>query len=679
LAAIKKSSAMRIVSIIFSLLLCYFAQAQQGQQASNFIKFGKITKENLQKKHYAIDSGASAVVLSDIGTIDIEGNSKGWFSVAVKRHRVVHVLNKNGYFEANVEIPLYASDGDEEKLESIKAVTYNLENGKVVETKLEKSSIFKEKRTSHLVIKKFTFPNVKEGCILEYEYKLTSDYINNLDPWHFQGQSPVLWSECRFSVPQFFTYGFISHGYHPIYINEKKDRQESFYLSNSQSAGPTERVSFNAGVTEYRWVMKDVPELKEESYTTALKNHLSSIEFQLASQSYPLEPHNYRASWTDVTKQLLNSEYFGKGLDNSNNWMGDEMEVLLKGATTEAEKAERIFAYVRDQFTCTDHDTYFASQSLKNIFKSKKGTVSDINLLLTAMLRYAGFEANPVMLSTKDNGYALEYYPMMTAFNYVVSDVNIGGHNYFLDASHERLGFGKLLPECYNGHARIVDEQATKVFLQPDSVHERSVTALFVSNNLKGEWTGSMNQTPGYYSSYNIREKIKEKGQEEFFKQVEKDFGIPVKIEKPTIDSLKNYDVPVGIKYELVIDPEKADIMYINPLFGEAWKKNPFTAAQRYYPVEMPYTIDETYILTMEVPAGYEVDEMPKQMIAKMDEQGSGMFEYRITKSANTISMRCRLQVNRTLFVPAEYEMLRAFFNIVVSKENEQIVFKKIK
>ena len=81
----------------------------------------------------------------------------------------------------------------------------------------------------------------------------------------------------------------------------------------------------------------------------------------------------------------------------------------------------------------------------------------------------------------------------------------------------------------------------------------------------------------------------------------------------------------------------------------------------------------------MEVPAGYVVDELPKQVVAKLDEQESAFFEYRITHSGSTISMRCRLKFARTLFLPEEYETLREFFNLVVTKENEQIVFKKKK
>jgi hypothetical protein len=91
----------------------------------------------------------------------------------------------------------------------------------------------------------------------------------------------------------------------------------------------------------------------------------------------------------------------------------------------------------------------------------------------------------------------------------------------------------------------------------------------------------------------------------------------------------------------------------------------------------MPYTIDETYLLRMDVPKGFEVEEMPKQIRMKLNENDDGFFEYLISNSNGVISMRSRLRLSRTYFLPEEYEMLREFFAMVVQKQGEQIVFKK--
>jgi hypothetical protein len=399
----------------------------------------------------------------------------------------------------------------------------------------------------------------------------------------------------------------------------------------------------------------------------------------LSSQGYPLAPHDFRNTWPGLVKELLESSYFGNALDNSNNWLADDLKPVLAGTKSETEKAKRIHAFVRDNFTCTDHSSLWIEQSLKNVMKAKKGSVSEINLLLTAMLRYAGLQADPVILSTTDHGFALEYYPMISAFNYVISQCVADGQTIYLDATHPRLGFGKLMPECYNGHARVINQEATPIYLMPDSLSERKVTALFISNDEKGNRIGSMNQTLGYFESYNVRDKIKEKGEEEFFKEIQKVYGEDVKVKSPKVDSLNNYETPVALKYEVDLNTPTEDIFYVNPMYGEAWKKNPFKSAERFYPVEMPYTMDETYLLTMEVPAGYTVDELPKQMVVKLDEKESAFFEYRISQSGSTISLRSRVKINHTLFANEEYENLREFFNMIVNKQNEQIVFKKKK
>ena len=158
-----------------------------------------------------------------------------------------------------------------------------------------------------------------------------------------------------------------------------------------------------------------------------------------------------------------------------------------------------------------------------------------------------------------------------------------------------------------------------------------------------------------------------------------KGFISDARISSYRVDSLTRYDMPLALKYEVEMEPFEEDIVYLNPMFSEGIQKNPFEAAQRRYPVELPFTMDQTYTLTMEVPEGYVVDELPKQIIAKMDEAGSGYFEYRISQSGNTISLRTIIRFGKTVFHPDEYENLRSFFNLIVSRHSGQIVFKKKK
>jgi hypothetical protein len=665
-----------IPKLLLALIGFSYCLVSTAQEKSP-VKFGKVTPEDFKRTVYNIDSNANAVIIAEIGSTEIVGNNKGFFSQLFKHYKRAHILNKNGYDEANVEIYLYEEGDMEVELEGLKAVTYNLENGKVVETKLDKSSIFKDKIDKYNSVRKFTFPNIKEGSIIEFEYSTKSDFLFNLTSWIFQGQYPCLWSEYEVSIPDFYNYVFLTQGYQPYYIKDRKTRQTTFFIRDNSGTGASQQMDFRAGIVDTRMVMKDVPALKEESFTSTLGNHISRIDFQLSEERYPLRQRNVMGTWFTLSDRLLKSENFGVELTKNNNWLSDVYGSAMTDAKTELDKAKKIYGYVRDNFTCTDHSDIYMNQNLRNIVKTRNGSVADLNLLLIAMLKHEGLKADPVILSTRKHGYTYPIYPILSKFNYVIAKVDIDGKSYYLDASYPRLGFGKLGYECYNGHARIVNETATPIDFVADSIIERKVTSVFVINDEKGNMAGSMQQTPGYYESNTIRNTVKEKGKEQVFGDIKKAFTGEVELSEEGIDSLLRLEDPVNVHYKFEMKGDKENIIYFNPMFNEGMKDNPFKAAERFYPVEMPYAIDETYLLRMDVPVGYVVDELPKQMVVRLNEQDDGMFEYRISQSGETISMRSRIRIKRTFFSPEEYDMLREFFSHVVKKHAEQIVFKK--
>src|SRR5687768_7273848 len=114
---------------ILLIIFLSLAGIKSYSQEKTPVKFGNVTEKDFATKIYSIDSNASAVVIADVGTSSIDGSSNGGFSLVYKHYKRIHILNKNGYDAANVSIYLYADNGAEEKLEKIKAVTYNLENG----------------------------------------------------------------------------------------------------------------------------------------------------------------------------------------------------------------------------------------------------------------------------------------------------------------------------------------------------------------------------------------------------------------------------------------------------------------------------------------------------------------------------------------------------------------------
>lgn len=658
-----------------SLLWLGTAFAQKNRPK---FKFGDVKPEDFAPTAYAVDSTADAVYLFNTGSSSFVGNNSGFFSVVYKEHVRIRLLNKNAFDLATVEINLFGKNENAQKLNDLDVCTYNMENGKVVATKLDKASLFKDKADG-VNSSRFTFPAIREGSIIEYSYEITTPGPYYVRPWYYQGNYPRLWSEYEVTIPVLFDFVFVKQGYHPYVIDTAKVSFGSLYITDPGSPGQASQTySWSGNTVNSIWAMKDVPALKREPYTTTIDNHVAKIEFQLSAVRYPDQPvKRILSSWQEVATERLKDEDFGLGLSERNAWLTDDLKQIA-GVNAGVEAVKKVYYHVRDNFTCDDDEALWLSQgSLKKVYQAKKGNVVDINMLLIAMYRNLGYEADPVILSTRDHGKVMETYPIMSKFNYLVCRVKVGDDCYLLDATQPDMGFGKLPVKCYNGSGRIISEQPYLVPLSPDSLKESSLTSVFLVNSDNGI-TGTVTSNEGYFASTGIRSKLRKIKEEDFFKDIKKGFSWEVELANSGVDSLKIPEEPVSYHYDLNFSLNDEALVYFTPIVGGAlYRENPFKAAERFYPVEMPYCIDETYVLNMEVPKGYKVEELPKSTRVNLNET-DGKYEYIIAASGDRVQLRSRLVLNKTTFMPDDYQTLRDFYTYVVKKQSEKIVFKKI-
>ena len=175
---------------LIALWMILVIQSLSAQDKPDY-KFGKITAEDFKLTAEKFDSGANALIISDVGVAKFEGNDKASFTLVFTHYMRVKIINKNGFEIGSREISLYHNgQGDYEKLFSVKASTFNLENGVITETKLDDKSVFTEKYNNNYDDKKFTIPALKEGSIFDLEYTVKSPFAYRLMPWSFEGEYP---------------------------------------------------------------------------------------------------------------------------------------------------------------------------------------------------------------------------------------------------------------------------------------------------------------------------------------------------------------------------------------------------------------------------------------------------------------------------------------------------------
>jgi hypothetical protein len=655
-------------SILFTLLsVCVvLCSAQTNSTADSLnVRFGEVTAADYKVTPPAADSDADAIILADVGTIVIEGYEEGLRSVFT-RHRRIMILKSSGMETAKVTVPFSEEDNSASGVRNLKACTYNLAGGQVTRIPLEKKDYFIEKTGEDGREQKFAFPGAKVGSIIEYTYTVRSSNLVRLRSWFFQGKYPVVLSVYTVKIPDIINYVIMPGG---------RKADTSFTQIGPEDKTVAGNTWFLSHLQTTTWIMRNVSPLRDEPYTSTLDNYYSRLTFQLSFM--PVNGHagvNVLGDWNTATEKLLTYSLFGKLISLKQNWVKAELPVILDKATTSLERARRIFSFIRDKFKADESGIFFSSTSLEDLYKRRRGNRADLNLLLLVLLRAVDIDADPVILSTRDHGIARINYPFMDDYNYVICKASIDGGTYYLDASVPQLGFGRLPSYCYNGPGRVIKKAGDIVYFRPDSLQETKMTTVVLSNE-NDRISGSYIVQAGYFESLDLRSELTGKTIDKYLSGEHLPAGCSLDPGTAAVDSQYQYEIPLTYRYGFHFGFNGEKHIYFNPMLDAAMKKNPFVPAERSFPVEMDYPTDETYVLTMEVPKGYTVEEMPKSARVSLN-NGQGSFEYIVGYSGEQIQMKCRLQLKKAIFDPEDYPPLRDFFAFVVKKENEMVVFK---
>ena len=643
------------MKFIFSaalMVVTFMALAQKSPA-----KFGEIPLEDLRMTTYSKDSSAHAVALFDYGNayIDvINGDIKLYF----ERHARIKILGKEGLAWANVSIPLFHNGSTEERVLSLKASSFNLENGQVIETKLSKEGIFKEKVDKYFNQQKFTLPNVKEGTVIEYSYKISSEFFTNFPNWEFQKSIPVRWSEYWAMIPNIFIYERYMQGYVPV----------STYTTKKDLYHGTE-------VTAHHWITENVPAFKEEPYMTTEDDYISRMNFALSHINYSTHTQEIMGSWLKFNNDLLESPDFGKVITGS-AYLKDQVESLTAGMADPLQKISTIVNYIKQNVEWDgEKDKY--PDNFKKVLEKKKGTAADINMLMIAMLNKAGLDAEPVLLSTRDHGFIRQSYPMARQFNYVIGIVRFADKSLLLDATEKYLPYNTLPSRCLNGQGLVISKTNHGWIDIASKAKSKTTTSLDLVLADDGSLKGKIQFMRDGYDAHEMREELLTKGEAEYVKK--NTANKPWQIEKTEFQDVKDMEKPAKEIHAVQIDDHvtvAGDVMYINPYVLPQVDDNPFKQEKRTYPIDYGTARENVFVVKFTIPDGYVVEELPKSKLLGLP-GNAGRFMFNANVIGNSISITSNFQVSKTLFNQDEYPVLKEFYNQVIAKQSEQIVIKK--
>ncbi len=639
------------------------------------VSWGKVPDEDLKMTVYAEDTAAAAVVLFDIGKLTFDFARSG-IRYNFERHKRIKILKRAGFDYADIAIPFY----HREKLNNLRAQIFQPDGTK---NAVEKASFYDAKATKDWVLKKFAFPNVQEGAVIEYRYNLESEYIVQLQDWFFQSDIPVRWSEYTLAVPEWFDYVILQQGRRPDVMDKKTNTENVAVNFSGESAGRTEYAGVPVKVHYHRVLMKNVPAMKMESFITTPDDYLARIRFQLKAVQWPSRtPEPYMTTWSEVARKLMEHDDFGAQFSRKGNYdkVWAQAAPLLAGANSDTEKADRLYQFVSRIMTWDEYFGVYTRSSLNKCFEQKKGSAAEMNLMLLALFKEAGFTAFPVLSSTREHGKTLEVYPFLQQFNHVMVIADIEGKIQLFDAGSAYRPPGYPRVAALNDRAWLVNPDAPQ-WINIDAPGGASMLsfkgALDEDGNLSGKFRGRFEG----YDAFRHREELHAGSGETHWQKHLAVNGLEAVVVSHSVQNKGMDSIALPLQSDIECTLHGAaqindNFLYLTPVLYPAFSENPFKLAVRNYPVEIPHPISWQFVLQVDLPQGYEVEELPESLNMVLADRG-GTFLYHVTRNNNMLSISYRLRIDQLVFEPDEYAGLKEFFDKIIAKQAEQVVLKK--
>jgi hypothetical protein len=627
-----------------------FIEAQKHE----FLDPPKFNEADLSKQKSTLDENAASEILYKSVHFSVDNNSGSLIKKTFYRIKIYDKDKAEDWL--NLEIPLYQSGSNQETISKIKAYTYNLENGATVTTKVDKSSKYKSKESKNYSITKFAFPNVKNGSVIEYQYEVTSPFLYVVPEILIETDTPSLYTEYVLDSPSNIAYNVNYTGsLNPKYrIVEEKNMYGTNYRT-------------------FRFGYENVKGFKTEKFVSNDRNYRTKISAELNSTNFR-ELKLYSSSWEEIKKRLYENEDFGGELKRT-KLAKENMPVTVALLNSDIEKADAIFNYVKNTFTWNKDRGIYTEDGIKKMIETKIGNAAEINLFLVMMLREAGIKADPLAISTVSNGLINIASPNVSNLNFVIAAIQTkdGFHLYDATAKQSSMDqlpprdwnqFGILLPKDKVQHLTMMNAKTSFTYLTADAkINE--------DGSISGTYSDKDTGTYAMFAKENYDDNA-----DKYKKQYKENYAIDF----TNIDSnvLENGDFESKMKFtsDNLIDKIGKKII-INPMLFLNKNSNEFDQTeQRKYLIDFISPFTRIKKITLEIPEGYSIEEMPKsKKIVTEDREIE--YSYTIEQKGNKLEVISTTKVMSPNYEKEYYPAFKQIWGVASKQENQVISLVK--
>jgi hypothetical protein len=643
-----------IQGLIGAVALC------AGSQAARAEDWLPISPDELKMTSEPKAMGAPAIFLYRQVDRDDNGPSEAVYAR-------IKILTEEGRKYADVEVPF---DKATESVRGIQARTIH-PDGSIVKfdgTVYEKPIV--QARGVKWLAKTFTMPDVRVGSIIEYRYR-------HQFQWGFVFNSHWILSQDLFTKDAKFSL----------------DPYRGFHLRYSWPVGlptGTERPKDERG--KIRLESRDVPAFVTEDYMPPENELKFRVDFIYVSDFDPKPEKDPDVFWKTYGKRIFHlvdnfvdkrramTEAVATIVDP-----GDSPEVKLHKIYERTLRVRNLSFERQKSQQEADRESLKTAKNVEDLWKQGYGDGNQITWLFLALVRAAGIQADPVIVSTRDVRFFNYRTENPAELNSNVVLVTLNGKEMFLDPGTAFAPFG-LLPwsETAVRGLRLDKDGGTWVETPltetADSRVERKGSLKLATNGtLEGKLTVTFTGQEALWRRHEERDED-DAGRKQFLEdEIKADVPSGIVVELANRPDWNSASPTLVADYNLKI-PGWASIAgqrAVMPvgLFGGRDKRT-FQHQTREHPLYFDFRHQIADDVAIELPPNWQVNSSPQPT-----RENRHVLDYASSSEVKNGSLHLKRELTvATLLVDAKYYgTVQNFFEIVRTGDEDQIILTPVK
>ncbi|MCK9310773.1 MAG: hypothetical protein M0P26_00685 [Bacteroidales bacterium] len=383
-------------------------------------------------------------------------------------------------------------------------------------------------------------------------------------------------------------------------------------------------------------------------------------------------------TWPKFSQEMQKMYEFGGYLKSAEKMASSQVETMLLTTKSPMEKVQAIDEYMKSNFNWDKYYSKFSNQSVKKFLETKTGNSAEINIYYVGLLRSAGLDAFPVILSTRDHGKLLLDYPFEHFFNYVVAAAVIDGKFMLFDATEPFAGIGIIPARCINdkglaimkgkGEFKWLDlsrSGKSSVFYNIDLTPDPMTDSIYGRFSVKSTGYEALDMRKNY--TYDM----KEFNQSMNFSNMTLKDTIQVKNLR---DVNKLFEVKYIANTRMNVFDNKSSF---SPFYAFFFSLNPLQNPTRTYPIDLIYKKEKKISATIHIPAGYKLLNGPNAI--NIDNKKFNLQLKTDMLNDSTFLIVGGYEFKKEIFSTDEYDEIKGYFRDIVNVFNQEVVLEKIK